>query len=342
MGEQGIDLELDGGAIKWELASGVSQLKVSNRTCSVDTLTAALRARYYFNSRYHNPGVPFTFVPYNYRASYVEAIVGAIRETVDCRYWIEDISHHYWFEHSVDFEDWRPGIGVSIINYFPKHFVTGGMSYSHMDGINKAYDVNVHVGAGWHGPNYRVGADVSLWEECIDSQRYGYPLHWSYDEWLQSIQTYMYGALEPFVEFTPRPYLKFAAAYRRTYDTDSDFWSVHIPISVSCTVIDWWLEFESQYVHYHEKFEDRTDGLDMTVRRYFGDHRIAGHVSYDYQTLHANDWHTYDVGVDVAVVLFHRGVIIEASYDFVFGDRPMGSDGEDITGHILGVNVTVY
>ena len=66
-----VDLELDGDAIKRELAFGGSQLMVSNRTCSVDTLTAALRARYYFNSRYHNPGVPFTFVPYNYRASYV-------------------------------------------------------------------------------------------------------------------------------------------------------------------------------------------------------------------------------------------------------------------------------
>jgi len=230
-----------------------------------DYYSIEMAYRYYLNRRYYNKDVPFTYIPYNYRSSYIE---------VSGSYNAESDEYDYFGTHK-----YHGGYtSVDFLNHAENLFYGASFEYlerSEKNAFNRTETIDIEGSIGYYNNNGKYGLGV------------GYENIWSGRQYRISRDNRM--LVRFFGEEMINPSLVVSASVNYLFDTDGgdEYW-FEIPISGAYLIPYAWWEFETGFCYTKSKLisilDDKTYDWFMTARKYLNTMAFSAGLGYSVKT----------------------------------------------------------
>ena len=255
---------------------------IGSEKADLDTLNIGLGYRYYFNSRFNHPGLPYAFVPYNYRSNYFEVSGN-----------IGDFNSKINFDIDGDSQENKYGSGTKSLSttyiYHHKKVFHGlsGAFYRETDDESFDEDYQIErklIGAnlGLYTIKFKYGV-LGQWQDVSGFRKVGASFH-------QEINgTFI--RIMPYLEETFSPYLMVAGAFDYGWRSDAGEYKYYrIPLLCSYLNYDVMCEFNVSGEYITRDYGDdyifsisKTYNLIIkgSARKFLNDISIIGGFTYE-------------------------------------------------------------
>lgn len=238
-----------------------------------DTLDIGIGYKYYFNSRYNHPDIPFGYMPYNYRSSVIEVagILGDLTFKSEQRWGYQPTSNAET-ERSIKI------ISGGYTYYQSKIFHGLGGSYYRKTDDDLATDEflverkSMSATFGHHSPQGRFGI-ATFWQNISGNRKFG--------SLLDSEVNGTYFRIIPFLEQTPKPNILIATAFDFIWRSDAgDFKSYTIPLQIKHLNFRKWWEFGIGTSYSFDDNDMRRFRIGGFTRKFIKDFSVSFGVDY--------------------------------------------------------------
>ena len=293
-----------------------------------DTLSFMVNGRYYFNSRFVNPAVPFAFIPYDYRSNAVGLFA---------RYGAEEAKLEWDADSEPIFEDQEYETRVAVFGlggqyHMPRYFIGGSFLFERETDSGRNRLLQLSATGGWLTKVLKVGLRSVVGKEF--QGRLFTPTGPG--------QVYVTG--QPFLEYTSGSFVRVSAAISRTHAvTFGDYWEMELPVSLNYTIPDQWWEFGVTFAYFSNEQDVERYTFKANIRKFIGDgsiYALGGIAHGDFLPILLGDDGTmvhFGVGGDF---VYKRIIQLSLKYKHEFGDPILGHD--DRHGHTLAVTLRFF
>lgn len=207
---------------------------------SIDSLVFNIIFRHYFDSRYQHPIVPFSFIPYNYRCSYID--ISALYSDITLEH--EETGGPGGDINSKGNHNIK-GFSLDGIYFLKKLFFGGNILYSKLSGEKPFADEHsnkqIHLNGviGLYSSKSKVGIRTGFRNIKIKG--------------VVEKSDYQKIRFNPFIEYSPTPQSLIAAGVDYIFEIDTNCYEFYIPVQASYVTLDNWWQFNVLFSYYQTK-----------------------------------------------------------------------------------------
>jgi len=287
-----------------------------------DTLSYTVGYRRYFNRRYTHPEVPFGYVPYNYRNSYLECVAVIAQDKSERT----PVRISRWHTVGGTGSNTYGAFRIALVNHTRRIFYRGELQIAGDFGSRDLGDYRASLGVGLENAVAKLGLDAVITVHTRGSH------------------TNTALGSRTSLEYTPTPYVRVATTPTWLLDWGApDIWELSAPVSVAVMIPSLWLEIEP-YFRYHRVSSGRWGSdeeyvASLTVRDYFSSSSVYGRIRYS-KIEDEQGWYGFHGGGDY---VFGKSLMVAAEYGYnLENTKDSMKSYRSYDGHQFRVHVTCY